>query len=110
MRESSIRYLAAAITVLTALCIPALAAQKTSAEFDWKAWQHLPVQAAGRYKPLDTVAREALRTYCDRSSFTDPRSDRKIGPVAMYLMMLFDWQGWDWPSEPPPPDEWDRTG
>jgi hypothetical protein len=58
--------------------------------FDWSSWRELPVQNGGRRKPLDTLARETLRTIANRGRFADPRTHRNLDPVELYLTMLFE--------------------
>lgn len=62
---------------------------------DWDQWGRLAVQDGGRYKPIDSLAWETLRLTANRGSFRDPETSEKLTPVAVYLSMLFDWQGWD---------------
>ncbi len=66
--------------------------------FDWRQWQSLPVQADGRQKPLDTLAGETIRTISDKSSFTDPQTQQKLGPTGLYLALLFTGQCWNRPA------------
>ena len=56
--------------LLAAFSLTAAGAARGSetAELDWSAWQHVPVFAHGRLMPLDTYARSAVRTICDRDS------------------------------------------
>jgi ABC-type transport system involved in cytochrome c biogenesis permease subunit len=63
--------------------------------FDWDIWRALPVQNGGRQKPLDTLARETLRGVAHRESLSDPETTVQLDPVAWYMTMLFDWQGWE---------------
>jgi len=63
--------------------------------FDWNVWRTLPVQNGGRQKPLDTLAWEMLRTIANRGSLEDPDTHERLSPIAGYLTMLFDWQGWE---------------
>ncbi|NQT16612.1 MAG: cytochrome c biogenesis protein ResB, partial [Planctomycetes bacterium] len=107
-----------------ALGASAFAESRSGADFDWGPWRHLPVLDGGRRKPLDTLARETLQELTGDRSFRDPRSGAKLSPTAMYLEMLFDWQGWDGPADPHAgaglgaigvyyashePDKWDRA-
>ena len=114
------RYLVAVVAALLVLSTPTFAAEESLSAFDWDSWQHLPVQAGGRRKPLDTLARETLQTLCGRSSFTDPKTDRKLHATTLYLAMLFDWQGWEQASHgqgmrmtqyfrPHKADRWDKS-
>jgi cytochrome c-type biogenesis protein CcsB len=59
---------------------------------DWRQWRSLPVLDRGRQKPLDTLARETLRTITGRSSVADPESGETLDATAAYLTMLFDWR------------------
>jgi cytochrome c-type biogenesis protein CcsB len=63
--------------------------------FDWDLWRTLPVQEGGRHKPLDTLARETLRTLANCDSLVDPATNERLDPTAVYLSMLFDWRGWE---------------
>ena len=69
--------------------------------FDWQQWQSLPVQDGGRQKPLDTLARETLRTINGRSSVSDAKTHEPLDPTAFYLSLYFTWQGWDRPGASP---------
>jgi len=113
---------AAAIVAFLALSVPtsASAAGDFLVELDWSAWQRLPVQDGGRHKPLDTLARESLATYCDNTDATDLQVGRSLRPTALYMAMLFDWQGWQQAShshamggtnyfQGHEPDDWDRA-
>ena len=44
------------------------------------------------------AAAESLRLLANRSSFRDPGTGAKLDPLALYLSMLFEWQGWDHPD------------
>jgi cytochrome c-type biogenesis protein CcsB len=92
--------------------------------FQWDQWRHLPVQEGGRHKPFGTLAWETLRTISNRASFADPQNNQKLDANTLYLVMLFDWQGWDRPVSPQTfagrhsrasyfslhePDKWDRA-
>lgn len=119
------RNLIAAFIALLALGISAFAESQPAGTFNWQQFRRLPVLDAGRHKPLDTLARETLRAmWSDRASFTDPETGQKLDPTAMYLVMLFDWRGWDQPPDPHAaammgpsgeylvghkPDKWDRA-
>ena len=65
--------------------------------FDWDQWRHMPVQEGGRHKPLGTLAWESLRTIANKASFTDPETGQQLDATTLYLVMLFDWKGWDRP-------------
>jgi cytochrome c-type biogenesis protein CcsB len=109
------------ITLFASLLLQAAAfAETPQASFDWKPWRSLAVQDGGRYKPLDTLAWETLRTLCNRASFVDPDSGEKLDATALYLTMLLEWQGWDQGSAANPhgmmknphagtPDKWDNA-
>ena len=115
------KYSVAAGLVCLALGTPAFAQAPAGVpSLDWTPWRHLPVQDNGRYKPLDTLARETLRTLSNRGSFADPDTGEKLDPVALYLAMLLEWPGWDAPPatgspgmiEHPhlvKPDKWDQA-
>jgi len=100
----------AALVVLLAGGAWAFAAGPSGQPLDWNAWRRLPVQDGGRFKPLDTLAWEAVQKITGRTSFSDPATGRKLDPVGLYLTMLFDWQAaekadYGWPgsgaSQPP---------
>ena len=77
-------------------------AQASSGEdqpFDWNQWRHLPVQEGGRQKPLDTLAWETFRTLSNRTSLKDPDTGQRLDASTLYLVLLFDWQGWDRPTD-----------
>ncbi|MHB8863034.1 MAG: cytochrome c biogenesis protein [Pirellulaceae bacterium] len=91
--------------------------------FDWRPWQSLVVQEGGRVKPLNSLAGETLQAVTHRRSWTDPETHRTLDAVELYLMLLFDWQGWDLPLDADhasgthpahryfgshQPDKWDR--
>jgi cytochrome c-type biogenesis protein CcsB len=77
---------------LLVLSLAALAPMSAARAADWNQWRSLPVLDGGRHKPLDTMAREALRIIAGRTSFTDPESGETLDATAAYLTMLFDWQ------------------
>ena len=37
-------------------------------------------------------------SFSNRTSLTDPDTGRRLDAVQLYLMFLFDWQGWDQPQ------------
>jgi len=108
----------AVLVALLGLSVSASAGTAAEPSFDWTPWRYLPVQDGGRYKPLDTLASETLRTLCGRSSFADPQTGQTLDPTALYLMMLLERKD---ASEPPgmhgstmmghapikDPDKWD---
>ncbi|MFH1924228.1 MAG: cytochrome c biogenesis protein CcsA [Planctomycetota bacterium] len=87
-------------SILLAMIASAADVQGSGPAFDWGPWQRLPVQADGRRKPLDTLAREALQEIGGRERFRDPDTGSRLSPTAAYLGMLFDWQGWEQPQGP----------
>jgi cytochrome c-type biogenesis protein CcsB len=87
---------AAAIVLMGASAMPA--GSESHSCFDWSRWRDLPVQNGGRQKPLDTLGWEVLRLLANRSSFADPETKEKLDGAALYLSMLFDWQGWNHPE------------
>jgi len=104
--------------------VPATAWCGDDRAFDWDQWRCLPVQDGGRYKPLDTLAWETFRTLSNRTETTEPETGQRINAPTLYLVMLFDWQGWDASAHPHlkepsrtagsyfqrhQPDKWDRT-
>ncbi len=112
-----------ALTFLLSSSPLAPAATAPGGRCDWDQWRGLPVQDGGRYKPLDSLAWETLRMIANRGSLQDPQSGEKLEPVALYLTMLFQWQGWDAAADPHAgpspavspyfahhaPDKWDRA-
>ncbi len=68
--------------------------------FDWDQWRYLPVQDGGRHKPLDTLAWETFRTLANETGLADPDSGQWLNAPTLYLVLLFDWQGWDRPAPP----------
>src|SRR6516165_968834 len=66
-----------------------------ASDFDWRRWRDLPVQSGGRRKPLDTLTWETVRLISNQTKFADPETDEPLNATALYLSMLFDWQGWD---------------
>ena len=82
------------ITLATAR--PALGQEAVA--FDWHVWEYLTTQDGGRQKPLDSLAWETLCTLAHRTSLADPDTGRRLSAVQLYLMMLFDWRGWDQPQ------------
>jgi len=104
--------------------VPATAWCGDDRAFDWDQWRYLPVQDGGRSKPLDTLAWETFRTLSNRTETTEPETGQRINAPTLYLVMLFDWQGWDASMHPHlkeasraagsyfqshQPDQWDRT-
>ena len=69
-------------------------------DFDWDQWRYLPVQDGGRQKPLDTLAWETFRTLANETGLADPESGQWLNAPTLYLVLLFDWQGWDRPASP----------
>ena len=94
------RLLFGVLFIVFALNGPAFAESQPASAIDWDQWRHMPVQDGGRQKPLDTLAWETLRRLCNRGSFVDPESGQKLSPTALYLTMIFDWQGWGKPRGP----------
>jgi ABC-type transport system involved in cytochrome c biogenesis permease subunit len=70
-----------------------IASAAESAAYDWDVWRNLPVLDNGRHKPFDTLASETARTLGNPSGLTDPKTGEKLNPVALYLSMLFQWEG-----------------
>ncbi len=114
------RYLLAALTVCLAIGATAFSEDRGDSSMNWEPWRYLPVQDGGRAKPLDTLAWETLRTLCNRASFPDPQTGERLSPAAVYLAMLFDWQGSDQAPAahggaamghrpPQKPDKWDNA-
>ena len=114
----------AMLIVLFAAALPAPAALRAAETFQTDAWQYVPVQDGGRYKPLDTLARETLPDIIDRTSSTEPDTGRTLGPTNLYLAMLLQRQDWGPPSDPQvtgvldevtayfashQPDKWDKA-
>ncbi len=102
------------------LATPAFAEGSSEATFDFEPWRRLAVQDGGRYKPLDTLAWETLRTLCNRASFTDPETGLRLDATGLYLTLVFEWSGWAQPAGAAGalsehqigqemPDKWDRA-
>ncbi|MHC4399577.1 MAG: cytochrome c biogenesis protein [Planctomycetota bacterium] len=113
-----------ALTVSLALGTAARAEDRPSNAVDWGPWRGLPVLADGRRKPLETLARETLRTLGHATSFPDPETGESLNPTALYLTMLFDYERRDEAPDPHAtvgmgvheryydgrqPDKWDRA-
>lgn len=99
---------------------PAMSGEASPADWDWDAWRALPIQDGGRYKPLDSLGRETLLLLARRTSIEHPETGERLEPIAFYLSLLLDWQGWDDASstlavDPAQyfahhqPDPWDRV-
>jgi len=86
------RYAAAIFVAWLIFAAPALAGPSANGTFDWEPWLYVPVQDGGRYKPLDTLAQETLRTIANQASFVDPATHARLDGGALYLALLFDWQ------------------
>jgi len=114
------RYSPAIVAGVLLLGTTARAESGTEPSFDWRAWSYLPVLDGGRYKPLDSLARETLRLLSNRAGFIDPDTGEKLSPTAFYLTTLFERQ----PADPPgaghgskhpampfqeKPDRWDNA-
>jgi len=112
------------LCLLAAGALPAFSAGAPQAAWNWESWRHLPVLDGGRYKPLDTLAWETMRTLSNRVSFTDPETHERLDATAAYLALVFEWSGWDAPPDPHgmaglgsgrayfgsrKPDKWDRA-
>ena len=80
---------------LAMLVLMVAATAPVRAEFNWNRWRDLPVQSGGRLKPLDTLTWETVRLISNQTTFSDPETNEKLNATALYLSMLFDWQGWD---------------
>ena len=87
----------------------AIAGDAADPNIDWKPWRYLPVQDEGRQKPFDTLARESVRTVTNRAGILDPETGQYFDATALYLTMLFEWEGWDRPSAPHPLADMDHT-
>jgi ABC-type transport system involved in cytochrome c biogenesis permease subunit len=101
----------------------AVRAADNDSSFDWGLWRGVAVQDGGRYKPFDTLAWESLRTISNRGNVVDADTNEKLSPIAVYLTMLFEWQGWNGSAHPAmgvdivadyfhahQPDRWDQSG
>jgi cytochrome c-type biogenesis protein CcsB len=107
------------------LLLSGLAAAVSAEEaFDWRVWRELPVRNGGRPKPLDSLGWETVRGLANQNKLVDPASGLRLEPVAAYMAMLLDWQGWDHPARDEmlrtrdwrplyffchSPDKWDRA-
>ncbi len=76
--------------VLVWVGLGSLAAAQSAPDFDWGLWRRMPVQDGGRYKPLDSLAWETLRLLCNRGSFPDPDTGRRLEPAAWYVTMVLE--------------------
>lgn len=92
------RFSLATLAVMAAITAPLRAAGGPQSNFDWNRWRDLPVQGGGRYKPFDTLTWEVVRLISNQTTFADPETGEKLNAAALYLSMLFDWQGWDHPE------------
>lgn len=110
------RVWSAAVLVWVGLGSPAVA--QSASDFDWSLWRSMPVQDGGRYKPLDSLAWETLRLLCNRGSFPDPDTGRRLEPTAWYVTMVLESgeldrspHGMAGAKESPQlgPDRWDRA-
>ncbi len=114
----------ATLIVLFATALSAPAAEESGEAFRTDVWRYLPVQERGRYKPLDTLARETLPKIIGRSRFADPDTGRMLEPAALYLAMVLQRQDWGPPANPRvagklseltvyfathKPDKWDKA-
>ena len=93
--ELLMRTLTAVLMTLLATSVSVLGAERSGQPLDFGPWRYLAVQDGGRRKPLDTLARETAWMLSHRTRFTDPETARGLDSVALYLAMLFDWEGWD---------------
>jgi cytochrome c-type biogenesis protein CcsB len=94
------RYVTAVFVAWLVPAVSALAGTPVDSSFDWEPWRHVPVQDGGRYKPLDTLAWEALRTIANQTSLVDPQTRQRLRGVALYLTLLFEWQASGQVSDP----------
>lgn len=98
MTVRSLRLLSARLLLAIGLAGWAFDAVHADEPFDWSVWRSLPVQQGGRQKPLDTLARETLRNWANRSSLVDPQSGERLEPTAVYVTLLLEWRGWEHPE------------
>jgi cytochrome c-type biogenesis protein CcsB len=97
-KEQIMRKAIAAGVVLACLCGTARAGSGEGAgskQFDWEAWRSLPVQDAGRQKPLDSLAWETWRLLGNRVSFTDPETHQTLDATAFYIASMLESPTWD---------------
>jgi cytochrome c-type biogenesis protein CcsB len=94
------RSCAAAMVIVLASATAAPGEKRLNESYDWDQWRHLPVLDGGRYKPLDTLAWEALRLVANRASARDPETQDRLKPTPLYVAMLLEWQGWQSPMDP----------
>ena len=93
----------AASVALACLCGSAYGQSSQDQQFDWTVWRSLPVQDAGRQKPLDSLAWETWRLLGNRVSFTDPETKQTLDATAFYVAsMLESPNGTKSPSLPSP--------
>lgn len=77
------------------LCLAVVKANFAEDGIDHRLWKALPVHSGGRWKSLDSLARETLREITQSGSLTDPGTDQPLDPTEAYLLMLLDWRGWE---------------
>ena len=121
--ETHMLRFAVALVGTCLLCLAGVTAVCAEDSIDWNSWRALPVQSGGRQKPLDSLARETLRTITASGSLADPTTNERLDPAAAYLSMVLDWRGWEHPEREKlelvadwhplyfhlhEPDHWDR--
>ncbi len=104
------------------LIAPCVAGAEAGSVYD--AWSRLPVYDGGRWKPLESLARETLRQLTHRDKYFDVSTGVRMAPTEWYVRMMLDWQGWGQAEHLPDPrqpfamerywahhrpDHWDRT-
>ena len=97
-KSTMMRHAVSLIAVLafyTAAC-----STQASDDWNWERWRYLPVQHGGRQKPLETLARETFQLVSHRQDLQEPDTREELDPVATYLTMLFEWQGWNQEADP----------
>lgn len=63
-------------------------------EFDWSAWQSLPVLHEGRVKPIDTVARETCLIVTAGRRWTHPETKVTYQPHELLFAWMADLDHW----------------
>lgn len=81
--------------LLLVLTRVAVAVPQPASVVDWSQWQKLAVMNSGRFKPIATVGRDTLLTVSGNAEVTNPDSGQQLSPSDWYMIMLFEWSGWD---------------
>ncbi|QDU81701.1 Cytochrome c biogenesis protein CcsA [Polystyrenella longa] len=63
-------------------------------DFDWSAWQRIPVLDEGRIKPIDTFAEEVVTLVTGRAKWEDPESGIKYKAPELFYAWIADPEEW----------------